>query len=67
MGKIKLNVTGMHCRSCKMLIEDILADLGAKNIEIEVDEKKKLGRISCDFDDQKKIVQAIKNEGYGVS
>ena len=50
-----------------MLIEDILADLGAKNIEIEVDEKKKLGRISCDFDDKKKVVQAIKNEGYGVA
>lgn len=50
-----------------MLIEDILSDLGAKNIEIEVDEKRKLGRISCDFGDQEKVVQAIKNEGYGVS
>ena len=49
-----------------MLIEDILADLGAKNIKIEVDEKKRLGRVSCDFDDQKKIVQAIKSEGYEV-
>ncbi len=41
MTKIHLNIEGVHCTSCKMVIEDNLHELGAKVIHVTVDEKKK--------------------------
>ena len=66
MAKINLNVKGMHCNSCKIIIAEYLKDLGAKNIEISVDEKKKIGKVSCDFNDKNKLIEIINNEGYKV-
>ena len=41
MTKIQLNIEGVHCKSCKMIIEENLQELGAKEINVTVDEKKK--------------------------
>ena len=60
--KVTLNVKGMHCKSCEMLIGDALEDEGVKST---VDWQK--GVIMVDFDENKisldKIKQLIKAEG----
>ncbi len=65
MKKIILKVKGMHCKSCSMLIEDALEDLGAKS---KVNDKE--GIAVVEFDENKvseeKIRAAIKKEGYKV-
>ena len=63
--KINLKIKGMHCKSCKMLIEDALDDLGVKS---NVDNEK--GTATIEFDENKisadKIKKAIEKEGYKV-
>lgn len=67
MTKIHLNIEGVHCTSCKMVIEDTLQERGAKNIHVTVDEKKQTGTVACDYDgDQLDVVNAVKKEGYKV-
>ena len=67
MTKIHLNIEGVHCKSCKMVIEDNLQELGAKEIHVTVDEKKKTGTVTCEYDgDPINIVNSIKKEGYKV-
>jgi copper chaperone len=65
MKKITLKVKGMHCKSCSMLIEDALEDLGVKS---KVDSDK--GTAIVEFDENKvseeAIKKAIKAEGYKV-
>ena len=63
--KMVLKVEGMHCRSCEMLIDDALDDIGVKSkssnaaatVEVEYDENK----VS-----REDVVKAIENEGYRV-
>ncbi|MBI2662833.1 heavy-metal-associated domain-containing protein [Candidatus Woesearchaeota archaeon] len=63
--KIQLNVKGMHCKSCEVLIQDALEEVGAK---ATVDSK--AGKAVVDYDGKKlsieKIKQIIKREGYTV-
>ena len=66
MAKINLNLKGTHCKSCKMVIEDVLSDLGATDIHVEINEKEQTGTVACEFGDQKKVVDAIQKEGYTV-
>ena len=67
MIKYNLSVEGMHCKSCKILVNDILKELGASNISIDVDEKKNMGKVSFDYSGDKKLVNmAIEKEGYKV-
>ena len=67
MTKYNLNVEGMHCKSCKILINDVLQELGASSISIEADEKRKIGKISFDYSgDKKNVISAIEKEGYKV-
>ncbi len=66
MTHINLTVKGMHCNSCKIIILEGLKDLGATNIEVSVDEKKKIGKISCDFSDKDKVIKTIEGEGYKI-
>ncbi|MBS3136951.1 heavy-metal-associated domain-containing protein [Candidatus Woesearchaeota archaeon] len=66
--KIQLTIDGMHCKSCKMLVTDALINLGAKNIKIDLDEKKQVAQLSLEYNDKDKIdiINAIRNEGYKV-
>ncbi len=67
MAKLQLNIEGVHCKSCKMVIEDNLQELGATNIKVTVDEKTQKGTVACDYaGDKLDIVNAIKKEGYKV-
>ena len=67
MTKIQLNIEGVHCTSCKMVIEDNLQELGAKSIKVTVDEKTQKGTVACDYvGDKLDVVNAIKKEGYKV-
>jgi copper chaperone len=63
--KINLKIKGMHCKSCKMLIEDALDDLGVKS---NVDNEK--GTATIEFNEsnitEEKIKKAIEKEGYKV-
>lgn len=64
---VKLNVEGMHCKSCVMLVEDSLGDLGAKDIKIDLDEKSQKAVVSCDYSgDKMDVINIIKKEGYKV-
>ena len=61
--KIELKVTGMHCKSCEMLISDELKDIGATGIKIDF----KTGISTFDINssvDDKRILTAVKNAGY---
>ena len=67
MAKLKLNVEGMHCGSCEMLIQDSLDETdGIEKAEVS----HKSGEVNVDFDDSKvsanKIKDIIKDEGYSV-
>ena len=67
MGKIKVTVKKMHCKSCKMIVEEALQDIGAKDIVIAVDEEKQVGTVSCTHADLSTVKNAIKKEGYEVA
>ena len=51
-----------------MLVTDALINLGAKNIKIDLDEKKQVAQLSLEYNDKDKIdiINAIRNEGYKV-
>lgn len=65
--KIKIQIEGIHCGSCKTLIEtEVNALEGVKNINID----SKTGECSVEFDDQKisqtKIFETIEKLNYKV-
>jgi len=65
MAKMKLKGKGPHCKSCKMLLTDVLEELGAKEISIDLNEEKKIA--SCVFTysgDKNDAIKAIEEEGY---
>lgn len=62
-----IKIKGMHCKSCKMLIEDILEDkkgINSINVNLEDNEAK------IDFNEKyislKDINNLISNEGFEV-
>lgn len=59
-----LEIKGMHCKSCEILIEDILNELGVKDLLF------KSNKLTVSFDENKltlnQIKEAIRKEGYGV-
>lgn len=62
---IKFNVKGMHCKSCEMLLKDILEEQkGVKKAYFN----SKSGAAKIEFDEtqinENKIKSLIKNEGY---
>lgn len=60
-----INVSGMHCRSCKMLIEEALDAEGFSDVSIELDEKNQNAVVSF-TGSKKKAVEIIEREGYQV-
>jgi copper chaperone CopZ len=67
MKNITLNIKGMHCPNCEILIKDSLEEsAGIKNAEIS--DNKGIAKIS--FDDtvisEKQIKSIINKEGYEV-
>jgi len=65
MTKKTLNVKGMHCKSCILLVKEALEEIGASNINIKLDEKNQVGKLYYEFEgNESKIISAIKKEGY---
>lgn len=65
MKKITLNVKGMHCPSCEILLKDSLEELeGVSNAKAD----SKSGIVEVDFDESKTDIDKIKSviikEGY---
>jgi len=58
--KQTIKVKGMHCKSCAMLIEDSLTELGAT--EVKVDVAKGIVTLISDKD-KKTITKAIETAG----
>ena len=65
MKKVELNIKGMHCNSCVMLIKDALDETKGVS-DAKVDLKKNNAVVS--FDEkavtEKQIIEIIKKEGY---
>jgi len=68
MKKIELNIKGMHCNSCVMLIKDALSETkGVK--ESDVDLRRAKATVSFDekLTNEKHLISAIEKEGYKVT
>lgn len=61
--KIELKVTGMHCKSCEVLISDELKDIGATAIKIDFKTGSATFNVNNNVDDNK-VINAVKNAGY---
>ena len=67
MNTFKFTISGMHCKSCVVLITDSLEELGAKQIKLIFDEKKQLGKLELEYSGNiQEIKKTIEKEGYHV-
>ena len=65
---MKFTIKGMHCPSCKLLVEDILEDLNIKVNSLTVDEKKQIGILDAPTNNPQALIKEIEAEtGYEVS
>ncbi len=64
----KFEITGMHCKSCKILVQDILSDLCVSVSELTLNEKEQKGILKTEMDiPAKKLIDTIEKEtGYKV-
>lgn len=60
---MKFKIEGMHCKSCKMLIEDILDDINVQVVSLTVNEAKQEGVLEVANGDKQQIINAIEAEG----
>jgi copper chaperone CopZ len=64
MTEVKFYIKGTHCKSCKMLITDVLEDLGVTIKSFDMDEGKKESNLVVDTDiESQKIIDMIQSEG----
>lgn len=64
MRKHQFTIEGMHCESCKMLVEEELEDAGAQNVSVSVDPAKQRGTASFESDlDREELVSLIEDLG----
>jgi copper chaperone CopZ len=65
MKKITLDIKGMHCASCVVLIKEALTDVACVK---EADVNLKKGKATISYDekliDEKKLIAIIEAEGY---
>lgn len=67
MKKLTIDVTGMHCKSCELLLERSIRDV--ENVEkVSANERKGSVEISYDSEkpDEKTIENIIKASGYSI-
>jgi len=61
-----INVLGMHCKSCKILIEDVVLEVeGVQGVEADFESGKVVVKYS-DENAMQKIKDAIEKEGYHI-
>ena len=71
MKKIKFTINGIHCKSCGILIQDIVSDLdGVKSVHIGQGDKPDVAIADIEFDesntDANEIKKEITHNGYTV-
>lgn len=63
--KNSYNITGMHCASCALIIENNLKKLpGVKSANVNFATQKSSVQFDCDECDDKKVIEAVKKSGY---
>jgi len=65
MIKSKLNVKGMHCKSCEVLLKDSLEEIPDVQV-LKADHKKGLLEVEHPKEKIQQIKDLIKKEGYSV-
>jgi copper chaperone len=64
--KVKLEIKGMHCKSCEALLKDAFEEIGVKSSKIN----SSTGIAIVEFDEKKVSLAALKkavvDEGYTV-
>lgn len=64
MPLIRMEIKGMHCKSCSMLVRDIMEEHEAEVLSIDVDEKKHIGHVEIETASPvQEIIDAIESEG----
>lgn len=64
--KKKISIEGMSCEHCVNHVKEALKEIGAENIEVNLDNKVATARLNDEVDD-KKIKLAIEDAGYDVT
>ena len=65
MIKSKLNVKGMHCKSCEVLLKDSLEEIPDVQV-LKADHKKGFLEVEHPKEKIQQIKDLIKKEGYSV-
>ncbi len=64
MQKITLHVGGMHCKACKLLVEDILnEEKGVKNAQVNLND----GQVVLDIEEDKQITAVLSDLNDKIS
>lgn len=64
MSLMNFKVTGTHCKSCKILIEDIMEDLDTEVVSLDLDEQAQVAKLQVKSDKSAdEIKKAIEAEG----
>lgn len=54
----------MHCNSCVMLVKEALEDEGAKDVNVELNQKEQLGRVALQSDKSRvDLIKTIEAQG----
>jgi sulfite exporter TauE/SafE/copper chaperone CopZ len=71
MKTLTFHVSGTHCASCKILIEDVLNDqIGVENVQVNLKQETVSLETNLDDNDQKlaeMLTEKIKHNGYSLS
>jgi copper ion binding protein len=67
MKKVELNIKGMHCKSCVVLVKEALTDVkGVKNADVDLQKNKAVVEFDEKLVKEKQLIDAIEKEGYKV-
>jgi copper chaperone CopZ len=65
MKKITLDIKGMHCKSCSMLVKEALMDTnGVKDADVQLIKEKATINYDEKIASEKQLIEAINKEGY---
>ena len=68
IDKKQYNISGMHCASCSLTIENNLKNLpGVKEANVNFATQKATVEYDCDDCDDQKVIQTVKDAGYQAS
>jgi copper chaperone CopZ len=67
MKKVELNIKGMHCKSCVVLVKEALTDVkGVKDASVDLQKNRAVIEFDEKFVKENQLIDAIEKEGYKV-